>query len=115
MLDLFVLGASASWDPFNVLDGAVDWLKEGGAKFLTVLGIVCILFGGVFLARIVFQSQQKGRMFVAAIIALVIGAVLTVGGLTFLMTVSEGGFDGIKDVGEGAIVVPLQMIVNNIF
>lgn len=113
MLEQFVLGAS--WDPFNVLDGAESWLKEGGAKFLTVLGIICILFGAVFLARIVFQSQQKGKMFVASIIALCIGAVLTVGGLTFLMNVSEGGFDGIKEVGEGAIIVPLQSIIHSIF
>lgn len=113
MLDQLVLGAA--WDPFNVLDGMESWLKEGGAKFLTVLGIVCILFGAVFLARIVFQNQQKGKMFVASLIALAIGAVLTVGGISFLMQVSEGGFDGIKDVGEGAIIMPLQTIITSIF
>lgn len=105
MLEQLVLGAS--WDPFNVLDGSVSWLKEGGAKFLTLLGLVCVLFGGVFLARIVFQSQQKGKMFVGSIIALVVGAVLSVGGISFLLNVSEGGFDGVKSVGEGGMIVPL--------
>lgn len=119
MLDLLndsmnsmVFGA---WDPMNVLDGAQDWLKKGGAKFLTVLGIIAIIWGGWYLFRTVIASQQKGRFVGLAIAALVIGAILAVGGMKFLHDVSSGGYKGVKEVGGGVIMPYLQTIFYKIF
>lgn len=108
MLDVFQLMlVSGAWDPGSVLDSAVDWLKDNGAKFLTVLGTIAVIWGGIYLFRVVIGSQQKGKMFVWALVSFIVGGILAVGGLTFLLTVAEGGYDGAK--GVGGIILPTSM------
>lgn len=91
----FVIGAS---DPGVWIDNGTEKIKEWGAKAATFLGSVLILLGVLFFFKIIASKSGRGKNAVLCLGALVAGGVLIYGGLNFLESISNTGYNGVKGI-----------------
>lgn len=92
-----ILGAS---DPGQWLDNGNDKVKEWGGKLTTLFGIICFIWGVWYLFAAVVMKSNKGKLVILAIVACVVGALLTYGGISFLQSFGQGGFNGVKGIKD---------------
>lgn len=90
-----ILGAS---DPGQWIDNSSDKAKEWGGKIATFFGVICFIWGLWYLFAAVVMKSNKGKLVILAIIACVVGALLTYGGIEFLRSFGEGGYNGVKGI-----------------
>lgn len=94
----FVLGAS---DPGSWLDNGKDLAKDWGAKFLAILGFLAFCWGGWYLFCAIVKKSNAGRLVGLAFAAVIVGAILCVGGISWLQSMGNGGFSGVKKGTNG--------------
>ncbi|WP_147614276.1 hypothetical protein [Staphylococcus xylosus] len=90
-----ILGAS---DPGQWIDNSSDKAKEWGGKIATLFGVLCFIWGVWYIFGAAVFKSNKGKLVILAVVACLVGAGLTYGGISFLQSVGEGGFNGVKDI-----------------
>lgn len=89
-----------AWDPEQFFKNGGNIAKTIGGAFLGFLGVIAIVFGGTYLARIAFSKQGRGQYVVQAVIALVIGGLLVFGGYSIFDSMAQGGYDKAQELGN---------------
>lgn len=90
-----VLGAT---DPGGWVDNGTDKAKEWGGKIAVFLGTCCFIAALWFLSRIILTKSKRALFAGLCLAACVVGGVLVWGGMEFLQSVGNGGFNGVKDL-----------------
>lgn len=94
----FVLGAS---DPGSWLDKGQDIVKDWGSKGLAIFGFLAFCWGGWYLFCAIVKKSNAGKLVGWAVLACVVGAILCVGGITWLQSIGNSGFNGVKQGTNG--------------
>lgn len=93
----FVLGAS---DPGVWIDNGKEKVTEYGGKIATFLGSVLIILGVWFFFKIIGSKSGRGKNAILCLGALVAGGVLIYGGVSFLESISNTGYNGVKGIKD---------------
>lgn len=93
----FVLGAS---DPGSWIDNGREKLVEWGGKGAAFLGTALILLGLWFAFKIISSKSNRGLNALLFLGACVVGGVLIYGGVSFLESISSGGYNGVKSIKD---------------
>ncbi|WP_193018671.1 hypothetical protein [Staphylococcus equorum] len=93
----FVIGAS---DPGSWIDNGTEKLKEWGAKGATFLGSALVILALWFLFKTIASKSGRGKNAMLCLGALVVGGVLVYGGVNFLESISNTGYNGVKGIKD---------------
>ncbi|MCH4519586.1 hypothetical protein [Staphylococcus haemolyticus] len=89
-----------AWDPEQFFKNGENIAKSIGGAFLGFLGVIAIIAGATYLAKIAFSKQQRGQYVVQALIAIVIGGALAFGSYSLFDSMAQGGFDKAEELGQ---------------
>lgn len=99
---------TAEWDLESFLTNSQEKLKEWGGLALGVIGVICLIWGGVLVAKKLMaspqQAQQQSGWGTIALLIIVGGALIT-GGINLMTTISGGGEKTITDLGGSTAIV----------
>lgn len=93
----FVLGAQ---DPGSWIDNGKEKLVEWGGKGAAFLGTALIILGLWFLFKVVGSKSGRGKNALLFLAACVVGGILIYGGVSFLESISSGGYNGVKGIKD---------------
>lgn len=88
------------WDWETLFQNGESTAKTVGGALLGALGIIVLVVAGVYLAMVGLSKRSKGQYVWQAVIGIIIGGVLTAGGVTLLTQVSQGSYKSVKELGE---------------
>lgn len=105
-LNLVALGepSVAAWTLDGLFKGTAKYAKTAGGALITLLGVLLIIFAAFKMFKAVTGQQQGGGEWLKAIVALLLGGALSVGGWKLLNTMASGGKQTIEKLGQGSIV-----------
>lgn len=96
-LDTFMVN---DWDWESLFKNGESTAKTVGGAALGALGIIVLIVAGVYLAMVGLSKRSKGQYVWQAVIGIIIGGVLTAGGVSLLTSVSQGSYKSVKELGE---------------
>lgn len=91
----FVLGAS---DPGQWVDNGTDTAKNWGGKIATFLGTLCFIAALWFLFKTIATKSKRGFYALLMLAACIVGALLVYGGISFLDSLGNSGYNGVKKI-----------------
>jgi len=94
------LAVPGAWDLASALTNATAYVKLIGGGFLTLLGVVAIIYGGYLLVKKLMAGQQNQDSWIKIVILIIIGGALSVSGFSLIATIAAGGKDTIEDLGN---------------
>lgn len=106
-----------AWDLKSALENSTTYAQAVGGGFLTLLGVVAIIYGGYLLVKKLMAGQQNQDSWIKIIILIIVGGALSVSGFALISEIAAGGEQTIKDLGNtpaGGTILPLIDIVQAI-
>lgn len=100
-------GVTADWDLASALTNATSYAKLVGGGFLTLMGVVGIIYGGFLLIKKLMAGQQNQDSWVKIVLLIIVGGALSVSGFSLIADIAAGGKTTIEDLGGSTIIVPL--------
>lgn len=98
-LVLAAMMPTMAWDVFSFLQNASETMKKWVGAFVILLGIILIGFG---VWKIFWSLANHGKgpsNYGVAIVMIILGGALAVGGWAFVFDIAQGGRDTIYDLG----------------
>lgn len=89
-----------AWDWETLFQNGESTAKTVGGALLSALGIIVLVVAGIYLAMVGLSKRSKGQYVWQAVIGIIIGGVLTAGGVSLLTQVSQGSYKSVKELGE---------------
>lgn len=100
-------GVTANWDLGSALENGTEYIKYLGAGFLTLMGVIGIIYGGYLLVKKLMAGQQNQDSWVKIVLLIIVGGALSVSGFDLISEIASGGKTTIEELGGGTIIVPL--------
>ncbi len=98
------------WDLASALTNATAYAQLIGGGFLTLVGVVAIIYGGYLLVKKLMAGQQNQDSWIKIVILIIVGGALSVSGFSLISEIAAGGKTTIEELGGGTIL-PLIDIV----
>lgn len=93
-----------SWDLETFFDNAAEYAQVAGGAFLTLIGVVCVIWGGFLLAKKLMSDQARENWLKIALL-IIVGGALFVGGITIIMKFARGGNETVEKFGNGGTIL----------
>lgn len=105
-----------AWDLGTFLQNATSTLKTWGNYLIILIGVVMIIVAVYQIAKgLISHGRGQPTNWFVAILLLIIGGALMVGGFTWVSGIAEGGKQTIDDLGNGSgsggIILPLLRFI----
>ena len=99
-----VRGEDSGWDLVSFFKNGTNWGSMAGGAFLGLVGLFCIVVGGVKIAKKMMNpAQNQQESWIMNIGLLIFGGALLFGGLSLLLSFAEGGKTTVQDFGNGNV------------
>lgn len=89
----------ANWSLETFLENATSNVRNLGAVFLGLMGLIGLIWGGTLLIKKLMSGQQDQTSWGKIIMLIIIGGALMGGGV-LLFEIGESGEQTIRDLGE---------------
>lgn len=103
-LNLVPILPKAAWDLKSFFDNAKDYGQLAGGSFLSLMGLVAVIWGGTLLLK-KLMSQQSNESWLKIIGLIIIGGAIMATGITLITTIAAGGQTTIEDLGGGVVLL----------
>ena len=103
-LNLIPILPKAEWDLISFFQNANNYGQLAGGAFLSLMGVVAIIWGGTLLVK-KLMSQQSQESWLKIILLILIGGALMASGFGLISTIAQGGQTTIEDLGGGVVLL----------
>lgn len=99
--------APAAWDLLSFLENANAYIQIAGGALLMLLGVACLVWGGVVCVKTLFASPQSAgkESWVKIVMLIVVGGAFMGGGWPLISKIGSGGEKTITELGGGTILI----------
>lgn len=95
-----VLMGASGWDLTNFLKNSTKQIKTWGGLFLTLVGVVGIVWSAFQIISGLMSHGKKQVSYGTNVVLLLISGALSATGLTLVTSIAEGGKQTIQDLGS---------------
>lgn len=100
----------SGWEWSVALKNFRTWLEVNGDTLLNIVGVICLIGGGIFLGLIIFSQRNIKRNITCAFFGLIIGGGLLFGGIDLVKDIGNGSQNTIRQMGGGMILPSSQVV-----
>lgn len=111
----FLVAASGGWDIENFLKNSTSTITTWFGLAVVLIGIVMIAFSIWQIASGLMSGGKKQTSWGIAIVTLILGGALSVGGFVFVQNIAKGGKKTIEQLGGGTVFVDIGNAVQSFF
>lgn len=96
------------WDLETFFTNATDYAKVAGGAFLSLVGVIGIIWGGTLLIK-KLMSEQSRESWVKIVALIILGGALLFGGINLILDFAEGGKNTVENFGTGTVLAAYQL------
>ncbi|MGH3976275.1 MAG: hypothetical protein ACRDS9_23570 [Pseudonocardiaceae bacterium] len=99
--------APGAWDLLSFLENANAYLQIAGGALLMLLGVACLIWGGVVCVKKLTASAQAASQehWSKIVVLILVGGAFMGGGWPLISKIGSGGEKTITELGGGTIVI----------
>lgn len=101
-------GRGGDWDLETFFTNATEYSKVAGGAFLSLVGIIGIIWGGTLLIK-KLMSEQSRESWVKIVSLIIVGGALLFGGINLILDFAEGGKNTVENFGTGTVLAAYQL------
>lgn len=97
----------AAWDLLSFLENANAYLQIAGGALLMLLGVACLIWGGVVCVKKLTASAQAASQehWSKIVVLILVGGAFMGGGWPLISKIGSGGEKTITELGGGTIII----------